>query len=90
MHAKTKRLLGVLYFSFWISALFTKTAHAYIDPATTSYLFQIVAGLFIACGASIAIFWKKIVVWIKSVMLHLEELQIRKRAEKEEKRTKGK
>lgn len=81
MQAKTKRLLGVLYFSFWGSALFTKTAHAYIDPATTSYLFQIVAGLFIACGAAVAVFWKRITAWLKSLKLRCQEAQIMKEAE---------
>ena len=32
----------------------------YIDPATTSYLIQIIAGIIIACGAGIGIFWNKI------------------------------
>jgi hypothetical protein len=58
MKNKIKRILKVAYFTFWVSVLFTRTAHAYIDPATTSYLFQIVAGIFIAFGATIAVFWK--------------------------------
>ena len=32
----------------------------YIDPATTSYVIQIVAGIIIACGAAIGVFWNKI------------------------------
>lgn len=32
----------------------------YIDPATTSYVIQIVAGIIIAAGASIGIFWSRL------------------------------
>lgn len=32
----------------------------YIDPATTSYVIQIVAGIIIACGAALGVFWNKI------------------------------
>lgn len=31
----------------------------YIDPATTSYVIQIVAGIIIACSAGFGIFWSK-------------------------------
>lgn len=33
---------------------------AYIDPATTSYIIQIAAGVVIALGTVIGIFWNKI------------------------------
>lgn len=32
----------------------------YIDPATTSYVIQIVAGIVIAIGAGAGIFWSKL------------------------------
>lgn len=32
----------------------------YIDPATTSYVVQIIAGIIIACGAGLGIFWNKL------------------------------
>jgi hypothetical protein len=35
-------------------------AGAYIDPATTSYIIQIVVGVLIAAGTTIGIFWNKI------------------------------
>ena len=34
-------------------------AYAYVDPATTSYVVQIVAGIVIACGTGIGIFWNR-------------------------------
>jgi len=32
----------------------------YIDPATTSYIIQIAAGIIIAAGAGIGVFWSKL------------------------------
>lgn len=32
----------------------------YIDPAMTSYVIQIIAGVVVACGAALGIFWNKI------------------------------
>lgn len=32
----------------------------YIDPATTSYVIQIVAGIIIAAGAGLGVFWSKL------------------------------
>ena len=41
------------------SVLLTQPVSAYIDPATTSYVVQIVAGIVIACGTVIGIVWNK-------------------------------
>lgn len=38
----------------------TAASAAYIDPATTGYVVQIIAGVVIACGTAFAIFWNKI------------------------------
>lgn len=40
--------------------MITSTAAMYIDPATTSYIIQIGAGVVIALGTVIGIFWSKI------------------------------
>lgn len=39
--------------------ILTPKAYAYVDPATTSYVVQIVAGIIIACGTGIGIFWNR-------------------------------
>ena len=85
MGNKMIKAFKIVYFSFWISVFFTRTAHAYIDPATTSYIFQIVAGVFIACGATIVVFWKKIKIWFQSMKLRFEEAQIKRKADKSHK-----
>ena len=38
----------------------TAASAAYLDPATTGYVVQIIAGVVIACGTAFAIFWNKI------------------------------
>ncbi len=40
--------------------MFNLTASMYIDPATTSFIIQIGAGIVIAAGTFIGIFWSKI------------------------------
>lgn len=40
--------------------VFAKNAQAYIDPSALTYIIQAAAGLFIAGGAAIAIFWQRI------------------------------
>lgn len=82
---RTKALFKFMYFFSAFSMLFSMTAFAYIDPATTSYLIQIVAGVVIAAGATVGIFWKKIKMsFRKKKMEHLEQ-SLKKKAEKGEK-----
>lgn len=38
----------------------TALGFIYIDPAMTSYIIQIIAGVVVACGAAVGIFWNKI------------------------------
>ncbi len=40
--------------------MFNQTAAMYIDPATTSLIIQIAAGVLIAVGTFLGIFWSKI------------------------------
>ena len=49
-------------FAFYLigsAVILTPTVHAYVDPATTSYVVQIIAGIVIACGTGIGIFWNR-------------------------------
>ena len=54
-----KKFMFVMYI-VCLSVILTPTAYAYIDPATTSYIIQICAGVFIALGTVCGIYWKKI------------------------------
>lgn len=52
--------LGALYFAFFIVLGTPVRVKAYVDPATLTYVIQIVAGLFIAGGVAIGVYWRKI------------------------------
>lgn len=41
-----------------------RTAHAYIDPSSMTYLIQIIAGAAIAIGAGLGFYWKRISRWL--------------------------
>lgn len=47
--------------------LFTTTSLAYIDPATSTYVIQIIAGVFIAGGIAVGIYWRKFKRFINKI-----------------------
>ena len=55
-----KKILARSYYAFFLMVLFTVSAFAYLDPGTVSYVVSMIAGLFIAGGAAIAIFRRRI------------------------------
>ena len=71
-----KLLYFVLCFLFFIST----SALAYIDPASTSYIVQIVAGIFIAGGATIGIYWQKIKLFFQKRKVERLQTKIQKEA----------
>lgn len=81
---KTKTFFKFTYFFLAFSMMFSMISFAYIDPATTSYLIQIVAGVVIAAGATVGVFWKKIKINLrKKKMEHLEK-SLKKKVDKDE------
>lgn len=64
MKKRTKLMLVMVYMLCAAMELETPV-HAYIDPATTTYVIQALAGVVIACGATILVFWRKIQFWFK-------------------------
>lgn len=82
---KKTTALKFTYFFTLFTLLFSMTAYAYIDPATTTYLIQIVAGVFIAAGATIGIFWKKIKRYFRTKKMEHLEKKLTKEAEKKNK-----
>ena len=66
-----------------LSIILAQPVYAYIDPATT---IQIVAGIVIACGATIGIFWSRIKRKVKNRKNKGEELsqeELRSAADRE-------
>lgn len=55
-----KKILTYLYFASFAVLLLEVRASAYLDPSTTTYLIQIIAGVFIALGATAGIVWHKL------------------------------
>ncbi len=79
-----KRLFGFIYFFALATLIFTPGAKAYIDPATTSYLIQIIAGVFIAAGTVVGVFWKKIRLFFRNKKMARLEKKLTAEAEKRE------
>ncbi len=62
-----KKLIGRSYYVFFMALLFAAPAFAYLDPGTVSYVVSMIAGLFIAGGAAIAIFRRKIKLFFQNL-----------------------
>ncbi len=81
-----KKLPRYGYYALCSALLLSTSAHAYVDPAATSYIIQIVAGVFIACGAIVGVFWKKITMFFSKKKTSSLEKKLNKQAAKKEKR----
>lgn len=55
-----KKIIRATFYLACAFMLTTTTVHAYLDPATTSYIIQIAAGVLITLGTVLGIFWNKI------------------------------
>lgn len=62
-----KKLLGRCYFAFFMMLLFSFPTFAYLDPGTVTYVVSMIAGLFIAGGAALAIFRRKIKLFFQNL-----------------------
>lgn len=54
-----KTILKILYFATCFMLLFSSTASAYIDPSVMTYTIQIVAGIAVAVGAVVSVYWRR-------------------------------
>ena len=64
---KAKKLLSYSYFGFFTALLLSAPAFAYLDPGTVTYVVSMIAGLFIAGGAALAIFRRKIKLFFQNL-----------------------
>jgi len=71
----------IVYFMLMTLVLST-TAYAYIDPAATSYIVQIVAGVVIASGVAVGVFWKRIKLFFRNKKMQNLEKSLAKKADK--------
>lgn len=57
---KTLRTLGLaLALIVYRNAFFPSVAYAYIDPSTTTYLIQAIAGIAVAVASFVVIYWRR-------------------------------
>ena len=50
---------GKLYFVICFVLILTVNASAYLDPSVMTYAIQVVAGIAVAVGAVVGIYWRK-------------------------------
>lgn len=53
------KLLAITYVFISSMLMFGENGNAYIDPSVMTYVIQAVAGVVIAIGAAIGIYWRK-------------------------------
>jgi len=73
----------VIVFILNVSGVFlllTTTASAYIDPATTAMLTQIIAGVLITLGVVFGVFRRKIIIFFKNMSINRTKRKIEKQA----------
>ena len=81
-----KGRIGTFLLSFiGVTLLLSTTASAYIDPATTAMLTQIIAGVFITLGVVFGVFRRKIIMFFKNMSVNRTKRKIEKQAEKQNK-----
>ena len=79
------RIIGTVYFLFFFCMFLTTPASAYIDPATTAMLTQIIAGVFITLGVVFGVFRRKIILFFKDKSVNRAKRKIEKQAAKQNK-----
>lgn len=53
------KIYSVMYFALVLFIFLPGQASAYIDPSTTTYIIQAVAGIAVAVGAFFLMYWRK-------------------------------
>jgi len=71
------------YFGFFLCVCFSVHAYAYIDPAATAMITQVVAGIFISIGVMFGVFRRKIVVFFRNLSVKRMKRSIEKQNMKE-------
>ena len=80
------RIAGTSYFLIFFCMYFTLPVSAYIDPATTAMLTQIIAGIFITLGVVFGVFRRKIILFFKNMSVNRAKRKIEKQTEKDTRR----
>ena len=54
-----KKVFSKALLAFGLMLTFSTTAFAYLDPSVMTYTLQVVAGVIVAVGAVIGIYWRR-------------------------------
>ena len=54
-----KKVFGKLYFVICFVLILTVNASAYLDPSVMTYMIQVIAGIAVAVGAVVGIYWRR-------------------------------
>lgn len=54
-----RKVLTRTMFAIGLMFIFSTTAYAYLDPSVMTYTIQVVAGVVVAVGAVIGVYWRK-------------------------------
>ena len=84
MKLRLRKSLALAYFLFFTVAYCTVPASAYIDPATTAMLTQIIAGVFITLGVVFGVFRRKIFMFFKNISVKRTARKIEKENRKKD------
>lgn len=66
------KMVSIIYFTLCFMLMSMQTACAYLDPSTTTYIIQAVAGVAVAIGAFVTIYWRKAKKKVADA-LHIDE-----------------
>ena len=75
-------MFSAAYFTFFIGMYCATPAFAYVDPATTAMITQIVAGIIISLGVALGIFRRKIILFFKNLSVNNLQRKIEKQNRK--------
>ena len=59
MKKTLQKAAGLVFTAFAAMLLFGANGEAYIDPSVMTYIIQAVAGIVIAVGAAVGIYWRR-------------------------------
>ena len=54
-----KKLMRYMFFTACACAMLMQPAYAYLDPSVATYAVQVIAGVIVAVGAVVGIYWHK-------------------------------
>ena len=60
-----RKLPEVLFVMLACAAFFAPPAHAYIDPGTGNFIFQLLLGTIVGAAATFKIWWARVLAFVK-------------------------